>query len=329
MYVAFCVFIYLVLLFLMEIGVVIKSTGSNYKVQLDNSVLVECKIKGKFRIDELRSTNPVAVGDRVGVELDGNGAGVIAELFDRRNYIVRRSTNLSKQSQIIAANIDRAFLVVTLRSPRTLTSFVDRFLVTAQAYNVPVTLVFNKIDMYSDDELAVVDEWEQIYAPIGYSCIRTSTVDGTNLEALKESMQGKINLLSGNSGVGKSSLMNKLFPHVNQKTAAVSNHHDKGTHTTTFAEMFPLDGGGYVIDTPGIKGFGLLEIAPEELSHYFPEMFDRLKDCQYHNCSHTHEPNCAVVAAVEAGEIALSRYNSYLGMLEDEESENEKYRSGR
>lgn len=315
----------------MEQGIVIKSTGSNYKVQLHDKRIFECKIKGKFRIDDLRSTNPVAVGDLVSIEIESEAEqrGIIAQLHDRRNYIVRRSTNLSKQSQIIAANIDHAYLIVTLRSPRTLTSFVDRFLVTAQAYNVPVTLVFNKIDMYDDEELLLIDEWEKIYNPIGYSSIRTSTLDGTNIEQLKAAMQGKTNLLSGNSGVGKSSLMNILLPNSHQKTAAVSKYHDKGMHTTTFAEMFQLAEDGYIIDTPGIKGFGLLNIEPEELSHYFPEMFALLKDCQYHNCTHTHEPNCAVIAAAEAGEISVSRYNNYMSMLEDEDTENEKYRSGR
>lgn len=306
-------------------GLVLKSTGSWYRVRRENGEITECKIKGKFRNDNIKNTNPIAVGDIVSFEVEKDGVGVISKIHDRKNYIVRKSINLSKQAHIIAANIDRAYLITAVRQPRTLPLFIDRFLVSAEAYNIPVTLIINKVDIYGSKDLEILNQWKDIYTSAGYEIIETSVVTGQNIATLKEKLSGNCNVLAGNSGVGKSSLINTIDPLLDLKTATISKHNKKGQHTTTFAEMFELQTGGFVIDTPGLKAFGLLEMEKWEISHYFPEMFAMLKDCQYNNCTHTHEPNCRVVEAVENGEIHISRYENYLSIMEDE---NEKYRKG-
>jgi len=287
---------------------------------------VKCKIKGKFRIKGIRTTNPIAVGDWVDFNmLEDQDLGVIYNIHPRKNYIIRKATNLSKQSQIIAANIDQAFLVVTVAFPETLPGFIDRFLVAAEAYSVPVTLLFNKVDLYEETLTEQLNYLKEIYEGAGYACLSVSATEGTNLERLKDLMRDKTNILSGNSGVGKSTLINALDPDLNLKTAQISIHHLKGKHTTTFAEMHELTFGGMIIDTPGVKGFGMLEIAKEELGHFFPEIFKRLEGCKYYNCTHTHEPGCAVKAAVENGEISESRYYNYLAMLNGEDLQGVDY----
>lgn len=307
-------------------GLVIKSTGSWYKVRIENGDIVDCKIKGKFRIDNLKSTNPIAVGDIVSFQMNPDGIGSISEIHDRKNYIIRKSSNLSKQSHIIAANIDCAYLVVTLKFPETYLLFIDRFLVTCEAYNIPVTIVVNKTDLYQEKEMKLLEEWRTIYTKSGYNFIAVSATTNQNVDYLRELMTGKINLFSGNSGVGKSTLVNCIEPGLLLKTDIVSSHNKKGQHTTTFAEMFELSNGGYIIDTPGLKAFGLLEMEKWEISHYFPEMFGLLDECQYHNCTHVHEPGCKVIQALESGEISNSRYQNYLSLMTDEESS--KYRRG-
>jgi ribosome biogenesis GTPase len=312
----------------LEKGIVIKSTGSWYTVKAENGVNIECKIKGNLRIKGIRSTNPIAVGDHV--ELTESNAendskqtiGLIHKIETRRNYIIRKAPNLSKESHIIAANIDQAFLVVTPQFPVTTTTFIDRFLVSAEAYRIPCHLIFNKIDLYNEAQLHAIDEWIELYKKAGYTCLKISAKTSQGLEELKTMMKYKSNVFSGHSGVGKSTIINSILPGFELKTAEISEAHSSGKHTTTYSEMFELNFGGFIIDTPGIKGFGMLEMSKEEISHYFPEMFNLLNECQFYNCTHTHEPNCAVKKAVENGQIALSRYNSYLGMLEDEE----KYR---
>ncbi|MBK8805406.1 MAG: ribosome small subunit-dependent GTPase A [Bacteroidales bacterium] len=309
----------------MREGIVVKSTGSWYKVLVDEREIVDCKIKGKFRIDNLKSTNPIAVGDIVHFEQEKDGTGMISTIVERKNYIIRKASNLSKQSHIIAANIDRAYLIATINYPETLSLFIDRFLVSAEAYNIPVTIIFNKIDLYNDHDMQKYNEWKDIYENIGYSTIATSAKTGENIETLKNLMCNKINLLAGNSGVGKTSLVNTIDNALNLKTLEVSKHNKKGQHTTTFAEMFKLSSGGYIIDTPGLKAFGLLDMEKWEISHYFPEMFERLKDCQFHNCKHVHEPGCNVIKAVEAGQISIMRYNNYLSLMETDDDN--KYRA--
>lgn len=305
-------------------GFVIKNTGSWYSVKTDDGKVVECKIKGNFRLKGIRSTNPVAVGDHVEIALNQEGTAFITHIDERRNYIIRKSQNLSKQSHIIAANVDQAFLIVTVNYPQTSTTFIDRFLASAEAYSVPVVLVFNKRDILSDDERHYQQSMVHLYETIGYECREISAVTGEGVEGLHKLLKGKITLLSGNSGVGKSTLINQILPEANLRTAEISDAHNTGMHTTTFSEMLELPEGGYIIDTPGIKGFGTFDMEPEELTSYFREIFHFSKDCKFSNCTHTHEPGCAVLKALENHYIAQSRYQSYLGMLEDKDEN--KYR---
>ncbi|EJX04333.1 ribosome-associated GTPase [gut metagenome] len=307
-------------------GLVTKNTGSWYQVKTDDGQLIECKIKGNFRLKGIRSTNPVAVGDRVQITLNQEGTAFINEIEDRKNYIIRRSSNLSKQSHIIAANLDQCMLVVTINYPETSTIFIDRFLASAEAYRVPVNLIFNKIDIYNEDELRYLDTLINLYTYIGYPCFKVSAQTGEGMDAVKKALNGQVTLFSGHSGVGKSTLINLILPGVDLKTGAISSYHHKGMHTTTFSEMFPVDDkGGYLIDTPGIKGFGTFDMEEEEIGHYFPEIFKTSANCKYNNCTHRHEPGCAVRKAVEEHFISESRYASYLNMLEDKEEG--KYRS--
>ncbi len=313
----------------MNRGLVIKSTGSWYTVEAENGEIFECKIKGKFRIKGIKSTNPVAVGDRVEFTVQTASAneneekiGLITAILKRKNYIIRRSINLSKQSHIIAANIDQAVLVVTLSFPVTTTTFIDRYLASAEAYRVPVLIVFNKTDRYNQEQNKMLKELVELYENIGYKCLTTSAKTLQGLDKLKEALKNKTNVVNGHSGVGKSTLINILQPGLNLKTMEISDSHKTGKHTTTFSELYKLDFGGYIIDTPGIKAFGMLEMEPWEISHYFVEIFKVSDKCQYNNCSHTHEPGCAVKIAVENGEIAKSRFISYLGLLEADD----KYR---
>lgn len=302
-------------------GLVIKSTGSWYQVQGEDDRLYDCRIKGKFRIKGIQTTNPVAVGDKVAFELEPNSEnGVIHKLYERRNYIIRKSINLSKQAQIIAANMDQAFLVVTLASPRTSLGFIDRFLVTAEAYSIPAVLVFNKLDLYNEDGLEVLAEYQAIYENLGYPCYTVSAIEGTNMPLIESLLKDQTTLFSGHSGVGKSSLINALLPGRTIKTGEISESSDKGQHTTTFAEMHTLPFGGYLIDTPGIRELGIYDIKPEELSHYFREMRDRMHLCKFHNCRHLNEPGCAVLQAVAVEEIAGSRYDSYLSIYHNNET---------
>ena len=305
-------------------GLVIKNTGSWYSVKTDTGKVVECKIKGNFRLKGIRSTNPVAVGDNVEIALNSEGTAFITHIEERRNYIIRKSQNLSKQSHILAANVDQAFLIVTVNYPQTSTTFIDRFLASAEAYSVPVILVFNKCDILSDDERHYQQSMIHLYETIGYECREVSAATGEGVDGLHELLKGKITLLSGNSGVGKSTLINKILPEANLRTAEISDAHNTGMHTTTFSEMLELPEGGYIIDTPGIKGFGTFNMEPEELTSYFPEIFHFSKGCKFSNCTHTHEPGCAVLKAIDDHYIAQSRYQSYLNMLEDKDEN--KYR---
>ena len=304
----------------MHTGLVIRNTGSWYTVKTDDGgQLIDCKIKGNFRLKGIRSTNPVAVGDHVTLVPNNEGTAFITEIADRRNYIIRKASNLSKQSHIIAANVDQAMLVVTVNYPQTSTTFIDRFLASAEAYRIPVVLIFNKVDILDDDELRYLDMMINLYETVGYECRSISAERGDGVETLMQLLEGKVTVLSGNSGVGKSTLINRLLPDANLRTAEISDAHNTGMHTTTFSEMLPLPSGGYIIDTPGIKGFGTFNIEPEELSGYFKEIFRFSRDCRFSNCTHTHEPGCAVLKAVEDHYIAASRYQSYLSMLEDKE----------
>ena len=305
-------------------GLVIKNTGSWYTVKTVEGSVVECKIKGNFRLKGIRSTNPVAVGDHVEIELNSQNTAFITAIGDRKNYIIRKSQNLSKQSHIIAANVDQAFLVVTVERPQTSTTFIDRFLATAEAYSVPVVLVFNKTDLLDDSLMRYQRMMTDLYETVGYKCVAVSAETGEGMDELMEMLRDRITLLSGHSGVGKSTMINRLLPGVNLRTAEISDAHNTGMHTTTFSEMLPLPGGGYIIDTPGIKGFGTFDMEPEELTSYFKEIFRFSKDCRFSNCTHTHEPGCAVLKAVEDHYIAASRYQSYLSMLEDKDGN--KYR---
>ena len=306
-------------------GLVIKNTGSWYTVRTEDGRDIESKIKGNFRLKDIKSTNPVAVGDRVVIDINKEGTAFITEIEERKNYIIRRASNLSKQSHIIAANLDQAMLIVTVNYPITTTIFIDRFLATAEAYRVPVKLVFNKIDRYNNEDQRALENLIELYTSIGYPCSTLCARTEEGLDALKADLKDKITLLSGHSGVGKSTIINKLVPGVNLRTGDISEYHNKGMHTTTFSEMFPVEGNGYIIDTPGIKGFGTFDMEEEEIGHYFPEIFKISADCKYGNCTHRHEPGCAVRKAVEEHLISESRYTSYLNMLEDKEEG--KYRA--
>ncbi len=299
-------------------GLVIRNTGSWYQVKTDDGRLIDCKIKGNFRLKGIRSTNPVAVGDRVDIVLNNEGTAFITSIDDRKNYIVRRSSNLSKQSHIIAANLDQCFLVVTVNYPETSTIFIDRFLATAEAYRVPVSLIFNKVDRYNDDELRYLDGLVNLYEYIGYPCYKVSAVRGEGIDEIRSLLDHRITLFSGNSGVGKSTLINAIHPDFQARTGEISEYHNKGMHTTTFSEMFEIGEEGYLIDTPGIKGFGTFDMSQEEVGHYFKEIFQYSAQCKYGNCTHVHEPGCAVRKAVEEHLISESRYLSYLNILEDE-----------
>ncbi len=297
-------------------GTVIRSTGSWYTVRMDDGFIADCRLRGRIRMQGLKATNPVTVGDRVAVSLGSDrDSAVITVIGERKNYIIRRSVNLSKVSHIIAANIDFAFMVASITSPRTSTGFIDRFLVTAQMYEIPAVVIFNKVDLYEREHFAFLDFLTRNYRKIGYPCIITSVVTGEGLKELKDMMCGKTSLFSGHSGVGKSALINSIEPGLQLKTGEISDVHSKGKHTTTFAQMFPLTMGGYIIDTPGIKEFGLIDMGKEELAMYFPEMLKLVGKCQYYNCTHDHEPGCAVIQAVEQGEVSPERYKNYLNML--------------
>lgn len=305
-------------------GLVVKNTGSWYTVHTEDGRSVDCKIKGSFRLKGIRSTNPVTIGDRVEIEENCEGSAFITAIGDRRNYMIRRASNLSKQSHILAANIDLALLVVTIHYPQTTTTFIDRFLATAEAYGIPALLVFNKIDRYDADELEYLEGLMTLYRTIGYDCMKLCATSGEGIDALSDKISNKITLLSGHSGVGKSTIINKLLPHAKLRTKDISEYHKAGVHTTTFSEMIPLPNGGYLIDTPGIKGFGTIEMQGVEVAHYFPEIFKHSADCRFSNCTHTNEPGCAVREAVEAHYISQSRYKSYLNILEDKDGT--KYR---
>lgn len=299
-------------------GLVTKSTGNNYKVKSENGAIIDCRIKGKLRLNGIRSTNPIAVGDYVLYELENETNGIISDIVDRKNYIIRKSSNLSKESQIIAANVDMAYIVVTIHSPQTLLQFIDRFLVTAEAYDVPCTILLNKFDLFqSEEDLKTISEWQEIYHLAGYEFLCISTTTGYNIDELKKRIVGKVSVFSGNSGVGKTSIVKALTELEDLRTSEISKSFHKGQHTTTFAEMYETRNGGYIIDTPGVKAFGLLNMESEEISQYFPEIFKYSSDCQYYNCTHSHEPKCNVIKAVEEGKIALSRYQNYLAFIED------------
>lgn len=300
-------------------AVITKSTGSWFAALTGDRQKIECRLRGNMRLQGSKSTNPVAVGDRVRLEIAENGDALIQEVLDRKNYIVRKSINLSKQTHVIAANIDLAIVIATIAEPRTSTGFIDRFLCTAEAYKIPGMVVFNKIDMLDDKQNAAMNELMQVYENIGYKSLAVSAIEKTNLDELKAVMKDKVCLVSGHSGTGKSTLINALDNKMDLRVGEISSVHLKGKHTTTFAEMFELDFGGFVIDTPGIKEFGLTGMEDEELSHYFPEMLERLPGCKFYNCTHVNEPKCAVKAAVENGEIALSRYKSYISILVNED----------
>ena len=304
----------------MKKGIVYRSTGSWYTVE-SQGVFYECRIKGKLRLKGIKSTNPVAVGDRVHFDIDSHAQaneGNITQIEERQNYIVRKSVNLSKQTHIIASNIDQVFLLVTLNNPPTFPAFIDRFLVTAEAYQIPAVLLFNKIDTYTDAELDDLKMLQNIYQEIGYVTQVISAINGKGVDTIKTLMQDKVSMFSGHSGVGKSTLVNAISPELALKTAAISKQHQQGMHTTTFAEMFALSDGIKIIDTPGIKGFGVVDMLPEEIGNYFPEFYKRKIDCKFHNCIHINEPKCAIIDAVENEEIALSRYTSYVQMMEED-----------
>ncbi|MBD8349620.1 ribosome small subunit-dependent GTPase A [Dysgonomonas sp. HGC4] len=305
-------------------GLVIKNTGSWYLVRTDENKDVECKIRGSFRLKDIRSTNPITVGDRVSIVMNEDNTGVITEIEARKNYIIRRSSNLSKQSHIIASNLDLCFLIVTVSKPVTTTVFIDRFLASAEAYRIPVNLLFNKIDICDEEEIEYMEALINLYEYIGYPCFKISARNSTGLDILNDKLKDQITLFSGHSGVGKSTLINAIVPNATLRTGDISNYHGKGMHTTTFSEMLELPQGGFIIDTPGIKGFGTVDMSPEEISHYFPEIFKFSHNCRFNNCMHTNEPGCAVREAVENHYISETRYKSYINILEDET--NDKYR---
>lgn len=313
-------------------GLVIKNTGSWYMVKIDRQEglgedaqpLLPCKVKGNFRLKVIRTTNPVTVGDHVTVVPNNEGSAFITAIDERRNYIIRRASNLSKQAHILASNLDQVLLIVTVAHPVTSTTFIDRFLATAEAYRVPTTILINKKDIYNEDELKYADDLAYLYKYIGYDVHIVSVSTGEGMDEVVNLLKGKTTLLSGHSGVGKSSFINRILPNQHLKTADISDVHDQGMHTTTFSEMYEIDGGGYIIDTPGIKGFGTIEFSKEETSHYFKEIFKESSLCRFNNCTHTHEPGCAVLKALEEHRISQSRYDSYLSILEDENES--KYR---
>lgn len=308
-------------------ALIIKNTGSWYVARADDGAEIDCKIKGNFRLKGIRSTNPIAVGDRVNISVNDSGTAFITDILPRKNYIIRRASNLSKESHILASNLDQALLIVTLFHPTTSLTFIDRFLATAEAYRVPAIIVINKIDLLTESEdIELLDAVSYLYKSIGYKVVTTSAKTGDGIDALRSLLRGKTTLISGNSGVGKTTLINDLIPGLDLRTAAISEVHDTGTHTTTFSEMFQLPGddGGSLIDTPGVRGFGTIEMDEYEASHFFPEIFKIGADCRFNNCTHTHEPHCAVIKALEDGLIAQSRYTSYLSILED--SNPDKYR---
>ena len=308
-------------------GLIVRNTGSWYVVHTDDGRQFDCKVKGNFRLKGIRSTNPVAVGDYVSITPTPDGeTALITDIDDRRNYIIRKASNLSKQSHIIAANVDQAALLVTVAHPETSTTFIDRFLASAEAYRIPVLLIFNKVDIYDDNERRCMQAVMLLYESLGYTCVSLSAQTGEGVATLRPLLEGKVTLLSGNSGVGKSTLLNALIPDADVRTAEISDAHDTGTHTTTFSQMFFLPTTGSIIDTPGIKGFGTFDMEPEEVGHYFREIFRISADCRFGNCTHTREPGCAVLKAVEKQRIAQSRFQSYLSMLEDKDEE--KYRKG-
>lgn len=307
-------------------GRVIKATGSWYSVMTADGTIHQCRIKGKMRLTDRRTTNPVAIGDLVEIEEDSRGADMlIKEVLPRNNYIIRQSSKSRTAEHVLAANLDQAVLIASLTQPFTPPGFIDRFLVTATAYHIPAVLVFNKIDLYEEEQLQKLEEFENIYSDAGYTVLLTSIIDKSGILEFKDLLQNKITLISGNSGVGKSSIVNIIAPGLSLRTGSISDYHQKGTHTTTFAEMFALPFGGSIIDTPGIKEFGILDFEKEEVSHYFPEMERLLHDCRFNNCLHINEPNCAVIAAVEKGHIAYSRYNSYIGIIDEIENEEKIY----
>jgi ribosome biogenesis GTPase len=308
----------------LEHGIVIKSTGSRYRVLHDDGKITDCVIRGRFREKNLRTTNPVAVGDNVMFEIETKeSSGIITEILDRRNYILRKASNLSRESQIIAANVDRLFLMITIILPETPVEFIDRFLMTAEAYRIPATIIINKTDLYGTVEIKRMEYLESLYTKIGYECLRLSIIENQGIDILKARMKNKINLLAGNSGVGKTTLINALNPELDLKTEAVSDYHKQGKHITTFPEMHPMPFGGFVIDSPGLRGFGLIDMERNEIYHFFPEIFRISKECRFYNCLHLDEPGCAVREAVETGAIDPLRYHSYLNILNDN---NRKYR---
>jgi ribosome biogenesis GTPase / thiamine phosphate phosphatase len=311
----------------LEQGIIIKTTGSWHNVRDDNRNVIPCKIKGKLRTHGIRSTNPVAVGDRVKFyRLEKENTGIISEILGRKNYIIRKSSKLSKESHVLAANIDQAFLMVSLVSPKTTLRFIDRFLATSEAYRIPAIIIFNKTDIYDGKLLEEMQELRQLYGSIGYESVETSALLKKGIDQLKERMKAKISLVAGNSGVGKSSVINAMDPSLNLKTRPVSSLHSTGKHTTTFSEMFELTSGGFIIDTPGIKGFGIIDMDREEIFHFFPEIFSLSKDCQYYNCLHINEPNCAVKKALQENRLSTSRYESYLSLIFEDRG---KYRTSR
>jgi len=308
-----------------KIGLVVKSTGNQYEVKVDGKIFL-CFIRGKLRIDDINSTNPVVVGDNVAIDIinEKKQQAIITKILDRKNYLVRKSVNYSKRYHIIAANVDTAFLIVTIAAPETSTEFIDRFLVSAEAYRIPVVIVFNKVDLYCDEDIEYMEYLIKIYENIGYKCIRTSATENINIEKLKKLMNNKINVISGHSGVGKSTLIKKLNDKLDIKIGNISVAHLKGKHTTSYASLYEIEKNSYIIDTPGLKAFGVIDIEKEELYHFFPEIFKYSTDCKYYNCTHIHEPDCSVKIAVENGKISESRYYNYLNMFN---SDNNKHRA--